>query len=163
MINNRWFCEPNSIREPYCFLILYKKKKANIQQITGWRIGYGNIEKIIINKKSKGKDETDIIKKLLKELFYCRKKKILIITDKEDNFSILRTRIAALNIKEANLTNIIHISLEKWITNYFKYNDDNNLQSWCKFLSIKTDDLETRLIKNIFQRIAPLIPRGELL
>lgn len=162
MINNKWFCEPNPTRESYCFVFLNKKNKNSYQQIIGWKIGIGSIEKIHKIKQSQEEDEKTIIEKLLGEFFYCRQKNIIVVTDSVDNFPILRARIARLNIKQANLAAIKYIELESLINKYFPHKKNNNLESRHTFFPIKVGDDEIETIWNVFRKIAPLIPREEL-
>lgn len=164
MLNNKWFCEPDPFREKYCFFHLDTKVIGTRLNITGWKTAIGNVTGIVKKNHFSGNDEKQNIMELLPDIFLCRKKNLILITDKDDTLPLLRARIATLGIENISLASVKSISLEKLLKKNFLYIGSDNLQDWCRFLSItKNCSDETELIKTIFCKIAPLIPREEIL
>jgi hypothetical protein len=162
MLNNKWFCEPNPYRETYCYFLLETEKQKKQPKIIGWKAAIGNIDEITNRLDSKNQDETETLKNIIPVLFYCRKKYLTIITDKKETVSLLRTRLAMANIENTDLSSIRVISLEEYFNKYFSYTGENGLLSWCKFLSIDANKKKkTELIKSVYARIKPFIPKGE--
>lgn len=163
MIENKWFCEPDPFRERYCFFYLDAKPNGNQQVITGWKSGIGNIDSIVHHNQSMNKNEQHNINSLIPEIKAWRKKNMLVITDTEETIPLLRTRIVAQDIDEIILSTIKTRSLEAIFNKYFSYQADANLQSWCNFLKINTQNTkETELIRMILQKLVRLIPSEEI-
>lgn len=163
VINNKWFCEPNPYRQSYCFFYIERKNEDDQDSIKGWKSGIGNINKISKkNKKNQG-DEMEIIKALIPHIKTWRKNNILVITEKEEIFPLLRTRIAALGIDEMLLSPLNSISLQHLINRYLLYHGDESISGWCTFLHIPLNNQdEPVLLRQILQRIIGLIPQEEL-
>lgn len=159
MIDNKWFCEPDDQRESWCFLFL-KVSKHNI--IESWEIGYGNpttLVRTLVNHKSK---EKEIIKELLRELYYCRKKDVILITYSLDVLPILRTRIILLNIEDASLYRIKHVSVERLLSDYFLPEIMNSsLSDLVKRMGIEVKNpCQVDLLRHLLIQIGTLLPYG---
>ena len=148
MIDNKWFCEPDELREIWCFLNLHVNDKDIIE---GWEIGYGNPIVMMRKINHRKTNEKDIIKELLIQLYNCRKENILLITYTNNVLPILRTRILFLDIKEASLYGIKHISVEEILYTYFLYDANQELIDKNKKITF---------LWKLLLRIGPLLPRG---
>jgi len=161
MIDNKWFCEPDELRESWCFLILYQKDQKDDFVISGWEIEYGNSSRIIRKIYNSKNNEEGIINELLEEIHYCRKKRITIITFGFDVIPAIRTRISILDLKEVSLRGIRNIALEKLISEnflFFNSNKSPSIEMIAKKMNIESDCFSNvELLRNIFLRIGPLL------
>lgn len=160
MIDNKWFCEPNDQRESWCLLILQVNDHF---AINGWEIGYGNpkmLLRIISNNKSR---EREIIKELLRDLYYCRREGIVLITFRDDVLPMLRTRIILLNIEDVCLRGLNYICIEQLLKEYFLSGtlNSSDMPELVKKMSIETSgSSQVQLLWSLFLRIGPMLPSG---
>lgn len=161
MIDNKWFCEPDDQRDSWCFLVLQLEERDFV--INGWEIGYGNPRKLIRIISSSKSSEKEIIKELLQEIYYCRRKGIQVITFGTDVLPVLRTRIILLDLKDVSLRGVKHICIEKIIKEYFLLYGFNtsisNMLEIARKMNIEMKDLSrVELLHNLFLRIGPMLP-----
>lgn len=160
MIDNKWFCEPNEQRESWCFLFLQMNDRCIICR---WEVGYGNptmLVRKVTNRKSR---EREIIKELLRELYYCREESITLITYGHDVLSMLRTRIILLDIEDTSLHGVKHISIEKLLEEYFLLDviKSSTMLELASKMNIRQDESnKVQLLWHIFLRIGPMLPTG---
>lgn len=167
MIGSKWFHEPDDERESWCFLTLEQDCSAN-SSIIGWRMGYGNLVKMVRTLENEGSDEREVILELLEEFSYCRRENITLITDGSDVLQRLRTRILASNVPSVSLKGIRQISIESVLENYFEgVNSLKDLASLGVNIELREENkLDGRTTKNpkllwrIFLKIGPLLPKG---
>ena len=158
MIDSKWFCEPNDYRESWCFLKIYQTQIKNESIISGWELGYGNPNQLTRIIKNENIDEKEIIRALFKEIFFCRKNKIKLITY-EQSIPLLRSRVLFLKMQEISLKGISFICILNLLKQYFSIND--MLFQLAGKMKIKIKGIkEIEIIRNIFIRIGPLLPEG---
>lgn len=163
MIDNKWFCEPNDLRESWCFLSLDVGGWNEGSVITSWEIGYANPAKLIRKINCDESSENKVIGKLLNEIFYCRKNGIKIITYGNNVVPALRTRILVLGLAEVGLHGMDLICIEDLLSKFFLF-DDNSLTGGPTSGVLKkigvADGSGAELLWRLFQKICPLIPGG---
>lgn len=123
MIGCEWLYKPDDDREDWCFLIIDIDESTEdySHRIAGWRIGYGNPVRMVrtTSGPSNGEvSEREIVKRLLKELQFCRDKGTKVVTVDKNLLVILRTRILLLGLK-ASLRKVRHICLGDLIERHF--------------------------------------------
>ncbi|KXB08200.1 hypothetical protein AKJ58_00600 [candidate division MSBL1 archaeon SCGC-AAA385D11] len=166
MIDNKWFCEPNDERESWCFLILEQRNSEGDGSITGWQIGYGNPKKMTRTLSSSGSSEEEIIQGLLDEIYYCRREGILMITAERDSVPALRTHILLLGMEEASFRGVEYVCIDRLLEEHFLGLGDLDGSSGRSILElgerigIVEDCEETELLRRIFLRIGPLLPKS---
>jgi len=165
MIDNKWFCEPNEERETWCFLTLQTKDLKGQLTLDGWTIGYGNPNTIHREIHSNGDNEREILEQLFRELYYCRRKGITLVTFGKNILPILRIRTAQRNLKDASFRGIDIICLEDLLETYFDPvfygTSDSGLVEVCQKINIETNGTtNTELMLQLLLRIDPLLPQG---
>lgn len=118
VIGNKWYCKPDDERKSWGFLSLEKKESGKSKIITGWEIGYGNPQKMVQTLSSENSDEDVVLKRLLDELSFCRRNRILLTTF-DPILPCLRTRVLKLGLSEVSLRGIKHICIKKTLEEYF--------------------------------------------
>lgn len=165
MIGNRWFCQPDDERESWCFMVLELKQEDN-GFLAGWEISYGNPKRTVRTLENAGSNEVEILRELVKEINYCRRKQIPVITLRDDIIPKIRTRILYSTLEEASFQGLENISIESLLRENFVGADLRNRQSvkgLCEELKIETANRsETELLREAFLRIGPLVPRDSL-
>lgn len=166
MIENRWFCEPDDERESWGFFSLERKESGEAETVTGWKIGYGNPEKMVRKVSNKRSDEREVLKELAKELSYCRQNQVLFVTY-EPTLPVIRTRTVILGLKEVGLRGIKHMCLEKVLERYFsglpgrgdlrQISDLLGLIELGEERSSEPEQLE--LLRRVLLAVGPLLPK----
>lgn len=164
MIENKWFCEPNDIRESWCFLSLKVNKKDVDDVISEWEICYGNPNQVTRMVTDTPSNEKELIKRLIQEIYYCRKKDIMIITFSNTVLPLLRTRIVFHGIDNISLRNVKFLSIKKILQDYFFIVRKDAIKSVYDFaweMNIEEGDMsETELLRDVFLKIGALLPAG---
>jgi len=106
--------------------------------------------------------EKEVIQWLIKEIFTQASRNITIITFKKDSIPILRQRIIFHDIFNVSFQDIIFLSLERILLNYFSINFDENktIEDVSEQLNVKYLDgkAECMNLQHIFCKILPLLP-----
>ena len=164
MIDNKWFCEPNDARESWCFLSLKVNKKDVDDVISGWEICYGNPNRVTRMATDTPSNEKEVIKGLIHEIYYCRKKDIDIITFGNTVIPLLRTRIVFHGISDVSLRSVKFLSIKKILQDYFFIVGEDASKSVYDFaweMNIEEGDMaETELLRDVFLKIGALLPVG---
>ena len=163
MIDNKWFCEPNDLRESWCFLSLDVKDGDEDFAISSWEIGYASPAKLLRKINCDESDEDKIIGKLLDEIYYCRKNRIKIITYGKNVVPLLRTRIVVLGLCELSLHGVDFICIEDLLSKYFLFDAENqnrgSLPDFLKKIGAVNGN-EVEMLRRLFQKIGLLLPSG---
>lgn len=164
MIDNIWFCEPNDARESWCFFTVKLKKHEANDAIASWEVCYTNPNRVIRMAGNDTPSEEELLRGLLREIYYCRKKEITLITFGENVIPLLRTRIVYHCIRDVNLRSLKVLSIQKILQDYFFFGKDNTVSSISDFaFEMKNPpdaNTETETLYEIFKRIGPLLPSG---
>lgn len=163
MIGNKWFCEPDDERESWCFLVLEFEDRSKKLKIPGWKIGYGNPEKMVRKLEKTDCKEEEILESLLGEIHYCRRQGIPVITTEKEEILALRTRLF-LGKEETSLQKVELLNIEQLLKEHFLVSElSSDLSKLAERLGIEKESSgRVELLRDIFLKIGPLLPEDKL-